>query len=146
MKAARVHRYGPPDVIEIEDIEKPQPEADQVLVQVHAAGVGPWDGWIRSGRSVLPQPLPLTLGSDFSGIVETVGARVTSFAPGDEVFGLSSGDFTGSYAEYAAVPSTRLARKPRALSHVEAASVPVVAVTALQMLFDHARIASGERV
>jgi alcohol dehydrogenase-like protein len=70
MKAARVRRFGPPDVIELEDIETPQPEAEGVLVQVQAAGVGPWDGWIRSGKSVLPQPLPLTLGSDLSGVVE----------------------------------------------------------------------------
>lgn len=141
-----MRRFGPPDVIEIEDIETPQPEADQVLVHVHAAGVGPWDGWIRSGKSVLPQPLPLTLGSDLSGVVEAVGARVTGLAPGDEVFGVSSARFTGAYAEQAAVPASMLARKPQSLSHVEAASVPVVAVTALQMLFDHAKVANGERV
>lgn len=146
MKAARVHRFGPPGVIEVEDIDKPQPEDDQVLVEVHAAGVGSWDGWIRSGKSVLPQPLPLTLGSDFSGIVEAVGAKVTAFARGDEVFGASSPRFTGSYAEYATVPATMLARKPRGLGHVDAASVPVIAVTALQLLFDHARVAPRERV
>jgi NADPH:quinone reductase-like Zn-dependent oxidoreductase len=146
MKAARVRRFGPPDVIELEDIETPQLEADGVLVQVHAAGVGPWDGWIRSGKSVLPQPLPLTLGSDLSGVVEAVGARVTGFAPGDEVFGVSSPRFIGAYAEEAAAPATMLTRKPRRLSHVDAASVPVIAVTALQMLFDHARVAPGERV
>lgn len=146
MKAARVHRFGSPDVIEIEDVEIPRPDADQVLVEIHAAGVGPWDGLIRRGESVLPQPLPLTLGSDLSGVVEAVGARVTELAPGDEVFGVSSARFTGAYAEHAAAPASKLARKPRGLSHVEAASVPVVAVTALQMLFDHARVAPGERV
>jgi NADPH:quinone reductase-like Zn-dependent oxidoreductase len=146
MKAARVHRFGPPDVIQIDDIDKPQPDADQVLVAIHAAGVGPWDGWIRSGKSVLPQPLPLTLGSDLSGVVEAVGAGVTGFAPGDEVFGVSSARFTGAYAEHAAAPATMLARKPRGLGHLDAASVPVVAVTALQMLFDHARVEPGERV
>ena len=146
MKAARLRRFGPPDVIELEDIETPQPEADGVLVQVHAAGVGPWDGWIRGGKSVLPQPLPLTLGSDLSGVVEAVGPRVTGFAPGDEVFGVSSPRFIGAYAEQAAAPATMLARKPRRLTHVDAASVPVVAVTALQLLFDHARVAPGERV
>ena len=146
MKAARVRRFGPPEVIELEDIETPQPEADQVLVQVHAAGVGPWDAWIRSGKSVISQPLPLTLGADLSGIVEAVGARVTGFAPGDEVFGVSSPRFTGAYAEHVAAPASMLARKPRGLSHIDAASAPVVAVTALQMLFEHARVARGERV
>jgi NADPH:quinone reductase-like Zn-dependent oxidoreductase len=146
VKAARVHRFGPSSVIEIEDVEKPRPEADQVLVEVHAAGVGPWDTWIRSGKSVLPQPLPLTLGSDFSGVVAAVGAKVTSCARGDEVFGVTSPRYTGASADYAAVPATMVAHKPRRLSHVEAASVPVVAVTALQMLVDHARVAPGERV
>ncbi|NUO51390.1 MAG: NADP-dependent oxidoreductase [Polyangiaceae bacterium] len=146
MKAARVHRFGPSSVIQIEEVEKPQPEADQVLVEVHAAGVGPWDTWIRGGKSVLPQPLPLTLGSDFSGVVTAIGANVTSWSPGDEVFGITGPQYTGASAEYAAVPQTMLAHKPRGLSHVEAASVPVVAVTAMQMLGEHARVVPGERV
>src|SRR5271167_2962084 len=78
MMAARVHRFGPPDVIAMERIELPQPGEDQILVRVHAAGVGPWDAWVRAGKSVLPQPLPLTLGSDLSGIVEAVGPKVTA--------------------------------------------------------------------
>src|SRR5260370_20931999 len=118
MKAVRVHSFGPPEAISIEDVPKPEPAGGEVVVQVKAAGVGPWDGWIRSGKSVLPQPLPLTLGSEFSGVVEAVGTRVTGFAPGDEIFGVSSARFTGAYAEYAAAPATMLARKPRGLGHV----------------------------
>ena len=83
MKAARVHRFGPPDVVVIEEIDIPQPDEHQVLVQVNAAGVGPWDGLIRSGKSGLPQPLPLTLGADLSGIVTAVGSGVTAFARGE---------------------------------------------------------------
>jgi NADPH:quinone reductase-like Zn-dependent oxidoreductase len=146
MKAARVHRYGPPDVIAVEDIDIPLPDKDQVLVRVSAAGVGPWDGWIRSGKSVLPQPLPLTLGSDLSGTVEAVGSGVTGFQLGDEVFGVTNTRFTDAYAEHALALASMIARKPRRPSHLEAASVPVVAVTALQMLFHHARIAPGQRV
>lgn len=146
MKAARVHRFGPPDVVVIEDIDIPQPDEHQVLVQVNAAGVGPWDGLIRSGKSVLPQPLPLTLGADLSGIVAAVGSGVTAFARGDEVFGVSNARFTDGDAEYAVALARMIARKPRRLGHVDAAAVPVVAVTALQMLVDHAHVQPGQRV
>ena len=73
MAACRVHRFGPPEVITLEDIERPAPGPGQVLVRVAPAGVGPWDAWIRAGRSVLPQPLPLTLGSDVSRVVVAAG-------------------------------------------------------------------------
>ena len=144
MIAMRVHEFGPPDVIVEERIAIPAPEPDEVLVRVHAAGVGPWDGWIRSGRSVLPQPLPLTLGSDVSGVVEGVGRDVTGISPGDEVYGVTNSRFTGGYAEYAACKAAMIASKPRNLTFVEAASAPVVAVTAWQMLFDEAKLSAGQ--
>jgi NADPH:quinone reductase-like Zn-dependent oxidoreductase len=146
MTAARVHRFGPPDVIAVEQVEVPQPDKNEVLVRVHAAGVGPWDGWIRAGKSLLPQPLPLTLGSDICGIVESVGANVTAFGSGDAVFGVTNPRFTGGYAEYAIASASMIARKPKALSDVEAASAPVGAVTAWQMLFKHAAASQGQTV
>ena len=146
MKASRVHRFGPPDVIAFEEIARPEPAVGEVLVRVRAAGVGPWDAWIRAGKSVLPQPLPLTLGSDLSGVVEGVGPGVAGFDPGDEVFGVTNKQFTGAYAEYAAAAAGMIARKPHRLGHVEAAALPVIAVTAWQMLFDHARVARGQTV
>ena len=146
MMAARVHRFGPPDAIAVEQIEVPQCGDDEVLVRVHAAGVGPWDSWIRAGKSVLPQPLPLTLGSDVCGVVESVGAHVSAFEPGDAVFGVTNPRFTGGYAEYAIASTRMIARKPKALSDIEAASAPVVAVTAWQMLFKHAAASQGQTV
>jgi NADPH:quinone reductase-like Zn-dependent oxidoreductase len=146
MKANRVHRFGPPEVIVFEEVERPVPGEGEVLVRVKAAGVGPWDAWVRAGKSVLPQPLPLTLGSDLSGIVESVGPGDCPFAPGDDVFGVTNKRFTGAYAEYAVALTGMIARKPRTLGDVEAASVPVVAVTAWQMLFEYARVAPGQRV
>ena len=144
MKAGRIHRFGPPDVIVIDDIPKPQPGAGEVLVRVSAAGVGPWDALIREGKSeVSPQP-PLILGSDLSGVVEAVGSGVSGFNHGDDVYGLTNPQFCGAYAEYALAKSGMIARKPARLSHVEAASVPVVAVTAWQMLFDYARLQDGQ--
>lgn len=145
-KACRVHRFGPPEVITLEDIPRPAPGHGEVLVRVKAAGVGPWDAWIRAGRSALPQPLPLTLGSDLSGVVEAVGPDVIAFAPGDAVFGVTNPRFTGSYADYAIATAGMIAKKPATLADIDAASVPVVAVTAWQALFEHANVTHGQRV
>jgi NADPH:quinone reductase-like Zn-dependent oxidoreductase len=138
MKANRIHRLGPPEVIVFEEVEKPSPGAGEVLVAVKASGAGPWDGWIRAGTAKVDQSLPLTLGSDLSGLVETVGPHVTDFAPGNEVFGINNARFTEANAEYAVASVGMIALKPRKLGFIEAASMPVVAVTAWQMLFDHA--------
>jgi NADPH:quinone reductase-like Zn-dependent oxidoreductase len=146
MKASRIHHFGPPDVILFEEIAQPEPTAGEVLVRVEAAGVGPWDAWVRAGKSGLDQSLPLTLGSDISGTVAALGPGVSGFQIGDQVFGVTNPRFIGAYAEYAAARAGMLAPKPNRLTHVEAASVPVVAVTALQMLFDHAQVQAGERV
>ena len=146
MKACRVHQFGSPDVISIEDVARPHPGENEVLVRVKAAGVGPWDGWIRAGKSVLPQPLPLTLGSDLSGTVEDIGPGVTALKPGTEVFGVTNRQFTGAYAEYAVASVGMVAAKPARLSDVEAASVPVVAVTAQQALFEQANLVAGQSV
>jgi NADPH:quinone reductase-like Zn-dependent oxidoreductase len=146
MTAGRIHRFGPPDAIELEEIEVPKPGDGEILVRVKAVGVGPWDAWIRTGRSLLPQPLPLTLGSDISGVVEELGSDVSEFAPGEAVFGVTNARFTGGYAEYAVATAGTMARKPATLLDVEAASVPTVAVTAWQMLFDHAGASTGQTV
>ena len=146
MKANRIHRFGPPEVIELEEIPRPEPGENEVLVRVEAAGVGPWDAWIRAGKSVLEQPLPLTLGSDLSGTVVAVGKGAERFSQGAQVFGVTNPRFVGAYAQYAVANVGMLATKPSRLSHEEAASVPVVAVTALQMLFDHAQVHAGQRV
>lgn len=146
MKAVRIHSFGPPEVISLEDVSKPEPADGEVVVQVKAAGVGPWDALIRSGRSVLPQALPLTLGSDLSGVVHAVGPGVQGFGIGDEVFGVTNERFTGAYAEYTVAKATMIAPKPKTLNHTHAASVPVVAVTAWQMVFELAQLSPGQSV
>jgi NADPH:quinone reductase-like Zn-dependent oxidoreductase len=146
MIALRVAQFGGPEAIYAEQIPVPEPAEDEVLVKIFAAGVGPWDAWIRSGHSVLPQPLPLTLGSDISGIVVAIGKGTHGFAVGEPVYGVTNKRFTNGYAQYATCRAEMLARKPAALSFTEAASVPVVAVTAWQMLFDCAGLKSGQRV
>src|SRR3954471_7259433 len=110
MQAIRVHKFGGLDSLVTEDVPRPVPGDGEVLLRVRAAGVGPWDAWIRSGRSVLPQPLPLTLGSDVSGVVEQLGANVSQFSVGDAVFGATNARFTGGYAEYAIASASMLAK------------------------------------
>jgi NADPH:quinone reductase-like Zn-dependent oxidoreductase len=146
MKAARIHRFGPPDVIEVEDIALPGPATGEVLVRVSAAGVAPWDALIREGKSEVSPPPPLTLGSDLSGVVEAVGAGVSQFKNGDEVYGVTNSQFVGANAQFAVASAEMIAPKPQRLSSLEAASVPVVAVTAWQMLFEHAHPEAGQRV
>ena len=144
--ACRVHRFGPPSVIVLEEIGIAPPGEGEVLVRIVAAGVGPWDAWIRQGHSALPQPLPLTLGSDLSGVIAAVGPGVTGFSAGDRVFGVTNKQFTGAYADYAIAVADMIARTPAELGHIEAAAVPVVATTAWQALFDEARLERGQTV
>jgi NADPH:quinone reductase-like Zn-dependent oxidoreductase len=146
MKAARIHNFGGPELIVLEDVPRPMPTTGDVLVRVAAAGVAPWDALIREGKSkVSPQP-PLTLGSDLSGVVEETGPGVSQFIKGDEVYGVTNPGFVGAQAEYAVASATMIARKPLRLSHLEAASAPAVAVTAWQMLHDYAHVQAGQTV
>jgi NADPH:quinone reductase-like Zn-dependent oxidoreductase len=146
MRVSRILQFGPPNVIVSENLSKPEPGNGQVLVRVQAAGVGPWDALIREGKSGMNQSLPLTLGSDLAGVVEAVGPGVSGFNPGDEVYGVTNERFVGAYAEYALASANKIAPKPKHLSFIEAASVPVVAVTAWQMLFEYAHAVAGQTV
>jgi NADPH:quinone reductase-like Zn-dependent oxidoreductase len=146
MKAARIHRFGPPEVIVVEDIPRPDPGPGELLVRVVAAGVGPWDALIRDGKSKVSPAPPLTLGSDLSGVVEKIGPDVVGFREGDAVYGVTNPQFCGAQAEYAVASAAMIAPKPRQLTDVAAASVPVVAVTAWQSLFDYANAQPGQSV
>jgi NADPH:quinone reductase-like Zn-dependent oxidoreductase len=144
MRAIRIHEFGGIDTIRLEEIPRPVPGTGEMLVAVKAAGVGPWDRLIREGR--ISQTLPLTPGSDVSGTVAALGAGVGGFALGDAVYGVTNEQFVGGYAEYALVEAGKVAPKPAALDYVTAAGLPVVAVTAWQMLFEYARIAPGQAI
>lgn len=146
MKAARIHEFGSPDVIRIDDVPPPTPHEREILVRVAAAGVGPWDALFREHKLEVGSPLPLTLGADLSGVVEATGPGVTRFKAGDEVYGLTNSQFLGAYAQYALASEITTAQKPRSLSFTEAASAPVVAVTAWQMLFDYGHATRGQTV
>jgi NADPH:quinone reductase-like Zn-dependent oxidoreductase len=146
VKAARIHRFGPPEVIVIDDLARPTPKPDELVVRVAAAGVGPWDALIREHKSAINISLPVILGSDLAGVVDSVGSAVSQFKPGDEVYGVTNKDFLGAYAEYALAKAKMVTPKPKSLTLIEAASVPVIAVTAWQMLFDYAQVKAGQSV
>jgi NADPH:quinone reductase-like Zn-dependent oxidoreductase len=146
MKAVRIHGFGGPEAVVVEDVPVPTPGEQEVLVRVAAAGVAPWDALIREGLSkVSPQP-PLTLGSDLSGVVEAVGSGVSGFASGDPIYGVTNPQFCGAQAEFAVAAAGMIAPRPRLLDFVEAASAPVIAVAAWQTLFEYAQTKRGETV
>ncbi len=145
MKAARVLRFGPPSVITNVDLPRPEPVAGKLLVHVKAAGVGNWDALVREGK-LANEHLPLTLGYELAGIVEAIGTEVSGFKLGDEVYGATNEQLTGAYAEYALPLGRMMSQKPKTLSFIEAASAPIVTVTAWQMLFDYGHVTAGQTV
>jgi NADPH:quinone reductase-like Zn-dependent oxidoreductase len=147
MKAIRIARYGGPEVLEVVDLPEPRPRDDEVLVGVHATSVNPVDWLVRDGgaKSFVRVKFPVVLGCDLAGVVLDVGRRVTRFSPGDEVFAMMPNDF-GAHAERVAVPERLVVAKPPRLEMTEAASLPVVAITALNGLKRRAQLAPGERV
>jgi NADPH:quinone reductase-like Zn-dependent oxidoreductase len=152
MKAVRIERYGNEDVVEIAEVERPKPGENQVLVKVNVAAVNPVDWKIRDGLGeMFGLKLPLILGCEVAGTVEAVGSGGPSrtgssdFAVGDEVYGYLSA-YSGGYAEYVAAPASEFVRKPKQVDFDTAASVPVGALTACQGIFDHGKLASGQRI
>jgi len=146
MKAIVIHEYGGPEVLKYEDIPQPEPKDDQLLIRIIAAGVNPVDGMIRSGMFNGNRAFPIILGGDVAGVVEKIGSRITKFKVGDPVFAYVSLDNSGGYAQYALVREREAAPKPKALTYVEAAAVPIVAITAWQALVDTAKLSAGQTV
>ena len=147
MKAVRVHSYGGPEVLVYEDVPRPEPAPDEVLIRVVATAVNPVDWKIREGHAKdwLPLPLPLIPGAEFSGVVEAIGREVKRVKPGEEIYGYTSLMRCGAYAQYLTAKESEVARKPSTLSFEEAASVPVGALTAWQA-FEMARLSAGQTV
>ncbi|MEU4829637.1 NAD(P)-dependent alcohol dehydrogenase [Streptosporangium sp. NPDC023615] len=153
MKAFVLRSYGPPDALELTEIETPVPADDEVLVRVRATSVQPYDWHLMRGEPYiarlmgkgpgLRRPKIAVLGADVAGRVEAVGRDVTGFRPGDEVFGMPK---RGGFAEYACVRAEELAPKPENLSYEQAAAVPLAALTALLGLRDAGRVRPGQRV
>ncbi|MFI9237155.1 NADP-dependent oxidoreductase [Streptomyces sp. NPDC053079] len=146
MRAVIQKSFGGPEVLEVAETDRPTPLAGEVLIRVHASGVNPVDVAVRSGAYPLLGEPPFGVGWDVSGVVEEAGPGAR-FKPGDEVFGMPFFPRAATgYAEYVAVPSRQVARKPATLDHVQAAAVPLAALTAWQGLVDAAGIGEGQRV
>lgn len=149
MQAIVYRRYGPPEVLELAEIDKPHPAPGEVLVRIHAASVNPYDWHFMRGTpglmrlmTGLRRPKSPRLGADMAGVVESVGDGVTLIKAGDAVFGCGK----GSFAEYACVAESKLAIKPGSLSFEQAAAVPIAGITALQGLRDSGKVQPGQRV
>lgn len=150
MKAARINKYGT-DVVEInKNAQKPAISKGHLLVEVHSAGANPIDWKVREGylQQMAPLKFPATLGGDFSGIIIEVGAGVSGFKKGDEVYGNGSilGGGSGSFAEFVSADEKSIAKKPGRLSHLEAAALPLAGVSAYQALVDHMKLAKGQKI
>lgn len=145
MLAIGQDEFGGPEVLRVTEADKPVPGVAEVLVRVHATSVNPTDVWHRLLGGLVGRIVPL--GWDVSGVVEAIGPGVTLFQPGDEVFGMPRHPLpAGTYAEYVTSPARHLVRKPAALTHAEAAALPLVAMTAWQALVDVAEVRPGQRV
>lgn len=144
MKAVVINEYGDNDVVQYTDVDRPEPQAGEVLVRVHAAGVNPVDWKIRGGAGQrMGMTLPINLGSEIAGIVEKLGNGVSGFEEGDAVYGIIK---SGGFAEYAVANAADMARKPASLDFIQTAAVPLGALTAWQAMFDVAKLASGQRL
>jgi NADPH:quinone reductase-like Zn-dependent oxidoreductase len=127
-----VHAYGGPEVLKYEDIQRPEPKDDEILIRVIAAGVNAVDASIRSGKfaKIFGTRLPLIPGSDIAGVVEKAGSKITKFKNGDSVFAYTDLKDGGGYAEYIVATEREASPKPQSLTHLEAAAVPIVALAA----------------
>jgi NADPH:quinone reductase-like Zn-dependent oxidoreductase len=148
MNAVRIHTYGGPEVLTYETVTKPEAGDGEVLVRVHAAGVNPFDWKLRQGylSGFFNVPFPMVIGWEYSGVVESVGAGVTEFAPGDEVYGRSDIMRDGSAAEYIRTPASMVVHKPKSISHTQAAAIPHAVLAAWAALFDKANIQAGQKI
>ncbi len=148
MKAIRIHRYGAPEVLTLDEVDAPAPGPRDLLVRVCASSVNPVDCKIRMGgqRNVIRYRLPWILGLDVSGVVEAVGAQVTKFKVGDAVWSSPTHRRPGAYAERLCIDEREAALKPKNLSHDEAASLPLVGLTAYQCLVEKGRLQRGQTV
>ncbi len=148
MKAFIIDRYGSNDVVRAGEMPDPELRDDDVLVQIHAASVNPLDLKIRDGKLklILPYRLPLILGNDLAGVVVRVGSGVRRFKPGDEVYARTDKDRIGAFAEFISIKEDAVAEKPKKLTMEEAASIPLVGLTAWQVLVERANLKRGQKV
>jgi len=148
MRAVRIHQYGGTETLQLDQIDKPAINADDILIKVKSAAINPVDWKIREGylQEFIPYPLPVTLGWDVAGIVSEVGTAVTDFKVGDEVYSRPDISRNGSYADYIAVKADEAILKSTKLDFAQAAALPLAGITAWQCLVDVGQLQAGQRV
>jgi NADPH:quinone reductase-like Zn-dependent oxidoreductase len=148
MKGIVIHQFGKPEVLTLQELPKPSPRANEVLVKILAAGINPKDCLVRKGKYKIfsGSKFPMQLGEDIAGIVEAVGSQVKGFKVGDEVFGMINGWKVGAYAEYFSIKAQELALKPTNINFIEASGIPLAAQTALQAIRDLGKLQAGQKI
>ncbi len=150
MKAAQIKDYGHADVVEVVEASRPKPGGGQVLVEIHAASINPFDTTVREGfmRKMIPLKLPVTLGGDIAGVIAGVGAGVVGFKVGDQVYGQANvvSGASGAFAEFAVTAAGQVAPMPAGLSFTQAAAAPLTGLSALQVVQDHIKLAPGQKI
>jgi NADPH:quinone reductase-like Zn-dependent oxidoreductase len=147
-KAIRIHRFGDPEALGLDEVPVPRPRGNELLVQIHAASVNPIDNEARRGAvpAIRPEMLPITLGRNGPGTVGVIGPGMNAFRQGEPIYALLGGLDRGSYVEYVALKPSEVAPKRMHVSHVEGAAVPLAALTAWQGLFDLGKLQTGQTV
>lgn len=150
MKAARYSEYGETSVIKINEIEKPSLTEEMMLIEVHAASLNPFDYKVRRGylKDTMPLNLPITIGGDYSGKVIEVGSKVTTFKPGDELYGQASvfGGASGSIAEFLLAKPQSSALRPKNTTFLESASLPLTGCSAVQAIEEHVKLSKDQKI
>ncbi len=149
MKAIRINEFGGPEVLKLQEIDRPVPAADEILLKVYASGVNPVDWVIRNGGNDFLKPIlkvPMTLGWDAAGVIEEIGSTVTNLKKGDAVYGLPNFPDDGSYAEYCVGKAGQFALKPKSISFNEAAGIPLAGLTAWTAIFEYGKLQAGQRI
>lgn len=150
MKAVQINKYGGSEVLEIKDVQTPKPSKGQILVEVHAASINPFDWKLRAGymKEMIPLTFPVTMGGDFAGVVTELGESVSKFKIGDEVYGsaLILNGSSGGFAEVAAVNAANIANKPKSLNSEEAAALPVVGASAVQGFEENIKLQKTQKI
>lgn len=150
MRAAQINEYGDASIIKIKEIDKPTPAEGQVLVEVYASSINPFDSAIRAGymKELIPLELPVTLGGDIAGVIKQTGEGVANFSVGDKVYGQANvvAGNSGAFAEYATTSAKQVANIPSNTDFMEAASLPLVGISALQGLTEHINLEKGQKI
>lgn len=150
MKAAQINEYGDASVVHINDVDRPKPAANQVLIKAYAASLNPFDSKIRDGmmKDIIPLTFPVTLGGDVAGEIVEIGDDVSNFAVGDRVYGqaLTIAGNSGAFAEFVAAKANQIAKAPEGLDYIQAASLPLVGASVLQALKQHINLQPGQKL